>query len=504
MYVVMVAPECAQRPRPAGSGRSVRAEPGTRDPGPCGRDHPAEVRLHALRATSGALQPGVRRPRVPWYGGRPCRSGSASSHGRKCFFIEPHAPRISSTAAVSTAIATIPSGSRSSARRRSSSCSRQQAAGCDPLSRLADRAGPGAAVRDVPARDGRTSVSATPSTTSAIRGSAARRCSGHRAVPARVLLRLRPAARRLQPQRHQPDEGRDRLLRLRHDGLAPTCQGGAAHRRGMGLGQTLDVHQGKFGGILNGVDYDVWNPEIDRLIPIHYARQARDKYANKQALRDRFWLRRTAARSSPTSAGWTAKGHASDPSRAVLRAAQGVSSCSRRAPIPASTTTSGTSSSYLNDNPDCHLELGFSERAGASDLCRRRHTGGAEHVRAVRSGADDRASGTARCRWCARSAAWSTPCSTATTPHAPSSATGMSSTTPTTGHRVGPEPGAGAVVCPAAATSSHSPPAACAATTRGPGPARTTWTSTGRSRPGEPGGDRPDCTRRRCSAPCPR
>ena len=29
-----------------------------------------------------------------------------------------------------------------------------------------------------------------------------------------------------------------------------------------GLGHTLWIHRGKFGGVLNGVDYDVWNPEI--------------------------------------------------------------------------------------------------------------------------------------------------------------------------------------------------------------------------------------------------
>ena len=40
--------------------------------------------------------------------------------------------------------------------------------------------------------------------------------------------------------------------------------------QGMGLGHTLDVHHGKFGGMLNGVDYEVWNPEIDPAIPVRY------------------------------------------------------------------------------------------------------------------------------------------------------------------------------------------------------------------------------------------
>ena len=34
---------------------------------------------------------------------------------------------------------------------------------------------------------------------------------------------------------------------------------------GRGLAHTLHVHGGKFGGVLNGVDYDIWNPEIDPL-----------------------------------------------------------------------------------------------------------------------------------------------------------------------------------------------------------------------------------------------
>jgi starch synthase len=33
----------------------------------------------------------------------------------------------------------------------------------------------------------------------------------------------------------------------------------------MGLGHTLYVHRGKFEGVLNGVDYDVWNPEIGQI-----------------------------------------------------------------------------------------------------------------------------------------------------------------------------------------------------------------------------------------------
>ena len=63
-----------------------------------------------------------------------------------------------------------------------------------------------------------------------------------------------------------------------------------------GLGHTLYVHQHKFGGVRNGVDYDTWNPAIDPLIPHRYDLESLErKYLNKEALRDRFWLRKTFA-----------------------------------------------------------------------------------------------------------------------------------------------------------------------------------------------------------------
>src|ERR1043166_5689509 len=58
-----------------------------------------------------------------------------------------------------------------------------------------------------------------------------------------------------------------------------------------GLGHTLHVHQGKLGGILNGLDYEVWNPKKDVHIPRQYGVETLDnKYENKKALRQRFWL----------------------------------------------------------------------------------------------------------------------------------------------------------------------------------------------------------------------
>ncbi len=61
--------------------------------------------------------------------------------------------------------------------------------------------------------------------------------------------------------------------------------------QGHGLGRTLHIHEGKFGGVLNGLDYELWNPSKDPYIAQHYDHDSLDgKYRNKEALRDRLWL----------------------------------------------------------------------------------------------------------------------------------------------------------------------------------------------------------------------
>ncbi|MEM9568620.1 MAG: glycogen synthase GlgA [Cyanobacteria bacterium P01_E01_bin.34] len=60
---------------------------------------------------------------------------------------------------------------------------------------------------------------------------------------------------------------------------------------GCGLGHTLHVHQDKFSGILNGINYDFWNPEVDVQIPHHFTPDdLSGKALNKKALRDRLLL----------------------------------------------------------------------------------------------------------------------------------------------------------------------------------------------------------------------
>lgn len=49
---------------------------------------------------------------------------------------------------------------------------------------------------------------------------------------------------------------------------------------GRGMEKTLALHQNKFSGILNGIDYSYWNPEIDRYLPAHFS--SRETPLNKK------------------------------------------------------------------------------------------------------------------------------------------------------------------------------------------------------------------------------
>lgn len=54
---------------------------------------------------------------------------------------------------------------------------------------------------------------------------------------------------------------------------------------GAGLEGVLHFRRGDFRGIVNGVDYNVWNPSIDKLIPYHYsADDLSGKHENKKHL----------------------------------------------------------------------------------------------------------------------------------------------------------------------------------------------------------------------------
>ena len=147
--------------------------------------------------------------------------------------------------------------------------------------------------------------------------------------------------------------------------------------QGNGLGQTLAIHHYKFGGILNGVDYDVWNPEMDRFISSHYnVWNVEGKYGNKDALRDRLWLRKeykpivAYVGRLDAQKGVHLIQHAMF--YALERGAQFV--------MLGAGGDRGINNHfwhlkhYLNDNADCHMEIGFNEQLAhliyaGSDIC---------------------------------------------------------------------------------------------------------------------------------------
>ena len=133
---------------------------------------------------------------------------------------------------------------------------------------------------------------------------------------------------------------------------------------GYGLGHTLEVHQGKFGGILNGVDYNIWNPEVDTIIPHQYSiDDMAGKALNKKALREKLLLQDC---DKPIVAyigrldkqkGVHLVHHAMY--YALNRGAQFVLLGS--ATEPSINSKFWHEKNFLNENPDVHLELGFDE-----------------------------------------------------------------------------------------------------------------------------------------------
>jgi starch synthase len=131
-----------------------------------------------------------------------------------------------------------------------------------------------------------------------------------------------------------------------------------------GLGHTLHLHQYKFGGVLNGIDYNVWNPEIDTYISTNYNPQTfEDKVLNKKALRERLWLEES---DKPIvcyigrlddQKGVHLVHHAIY--HALANGAQFVLLGS--ATEPSIHTWFAHEKEFLNDNPDVHIELGFNE-----------------------------------------------------------------------------------------------------------------------------------------------
>ncbi|MBF0350797.1 MAG: glycogen synthase GlgA [SAR324 cluster bacterium] len=135
--------------------------------------------------------------------------------------------------------------------------------------------------------------------------------------------------------------------------------------QGHGMGHTIHVHRHKFGGILNGLDYEVWNPESDPHIPFHYSMNDVElKYKNKEALRRRMMLKDgykpivAYVGRLDTQKGVHLIRHGAFYSlwKGVQFVLLGVS------PELGINDHFWHLKTYLNDNPDCHFEIGFDEQ----------------------------------------------------------------------------------------------------------------------------------------------
>ena len=131
-----------------------------------------------------------------------------------------------------------------------------------------------------------------------------------------------------------------------------------------GLGHTLHIHRSKFGGILNGIDCDTWNPETDRHIPVQYGLKTLDrKYENKKVLRQRFWLQ-DVYKPIVSYVGRL------DHQKGVPLITHAIDYCLRNGcqfVLLGTSANDGIAHHFwslkqrYNDSPDCHLELGFNE-----------------------------------------------------------------------------------------------------------------------------------------------
>jgi starch synthase len=137
----------------------------------------------------------------------------------------------------------------------------------------------------------------------------------------------------------------------------------AAHTdQGRGLGHTLHIHHGKFRGVLNGVDYDVWNPEIDPLIPVPYtADDVAGKYAAKSALRERLWLRHEF---TPIVA-YVGRLDRQKGVPLIRHAAHFALAQGAQFVLLGNASEQSVAEEFwrleaeLNDHPDCHIEVGY-------------------------------------------------------------------------------------------------------------------------------------------------
>jgi glycogen/starch synthases, ADP-glucose type len=133
---------------------------------------------------------------------------------------------------------------------------------------------------------------------------------------------------------------------------------------GFGMGHTLYRHQDKFKGILNGLDYDYWNPESDSHLSAHYGRSSlKNKDKARKALRHRLWLRE----SKKPIVAYVGRLDAQKGVHLIRHALFYALANDAQFVLLGSSPELGINDYFghlkqeLNDNPDCHLEIGFDE-----------------------------------------------------------------------------------------------------------------------------------------------
>ena len=134
--------------------------------------------------------------------------------------------------------------------------------------------------------------------------------------------------------------------------------------QGFGLEPTLHTHHGKYGGVLNGLDYDMFNPEKDSHIPAQFnAQTVEKKYENKRALRHRLWL----ADNERPIISFIGRLDPQKGPELVRHAIFYALNNRAQFVLLGNSPEKGINDHFwglkhhLNDSPDCHLEIGYNE-----------------------------------------------------------------------------------------------------------------------------------------------
>jgi len=133
---------------------------------------------------------------------------------------------------------------------------------------------------------------------------------------------------------------------------------------GEGLQGVLQHYNDKVGGVLNGVDYNIWNPEIDPHIPYHYnADSLQNKLGNKKALRERLMLNHDLKPIIAVVSRLDKQKGTELIKRAIFYALEQQA----QFVLLGSASDHAINADFwhiknlLNENPDCHLEIGYDE-----------------------------------------------------------------------------------------------------------------------------------------------